>query len=122
MEISEKIRTLRKRKHMTQVELAKTAGISVMTLRRYENGDREPKITVLNEIAQALGTDLNYFYDIPQYSEEELDMMADIAAFSAIALEDETLAKIAKLLMELSDQQLRQVYSILEALYDNPQD
>ncbi|ADL36053.1 HTH domain-containing protein (plasmid) [Butyrivibrio proteoclasticus B316] len=44
----------------TQRELAKDAGITEVSLSRYITGDREPKGTVLLNLAKALGTTTDY--------------------------------------------------------------
>lgn len=58
MEVGKMIRNKRKEKKLTQIELAQTAGIAVNSLRLYESGKREPKHSVLINIAHALDTDV----------------------------------------------------------------
>ena len=53
MTIEQELRALRELQHMTQVQLADKAGISVTTLRK-ERGERV-KLDVLELIAEALG-------------------------------------------------------------------
>ena len=48
------IRDIRKSHALTQEELAKRSGISVMSLRRYEANDRTPGVDALERIAAAL--------------------------------------------------------------------
>ena len=55
MEIGENIRRIRKIQKMTQAELAKKTGISLATIRRYENGDYSPNLERIKIIADALG-------------------------------------------------------------------
>lgn len=50
----ENIRHVRKIKGLTQEELAKKAGMSTMSIRRYENGERIIKLDALKRIATAL--------------------------------------------------------------------
>ena len=52
----ENIKNLRKAKKINQEELAKIIGVSVDTIRRYESGEREPRIAELQAIAAALNT------------------------------------------------------------------
>lgn len=52
--IGEKIRDRRKWRDLTQQQLADAAGISVMSIRRYESGEREPTEKVVEVIAKAL--------------------------------------------------------------------
>ena len=54
MTIEQELRALREFHHMTQVQLADKAGISVTTLRKMERGERV-KLDVLELIAEALG-------------------------------------------------------------------
>ncbi len=55
MNTGERIKAKRKRANLTQEELARKAGISVFTLQKYEIGARNPKLTTLQKIANALG-------------------------------------------------------------------
>ena len=54
MTVSENIRNLRKQNGITQKELAKRSGIAEITIRKYENNDRQPKIEQIEKIAKAL--------------------------------------------------------------------
>lgn len=54
MTISERIKSMRKEQKLTQEELSKKAGISTMSVRRYENGERSPDLSVIKKIADAL--------------------------------------------------------------------
>lgn len=123
MSISKNLKALRKQKGITQQGLADKAGISKMSLSRYEKGDRIPTIKILEKLALALDVDVDEIYDkviVPQNEwSEDLDA---VAIFSTQAMKDENRQKIAKLLNQLSDQQLRQVILILEALADNSKD
>lgn len=55
MELYEKIKYFRNREKLTQEELSHKVGISINTLQRYEYGEREPNISTLQRIADALG-------------------------------------------------------------------
>lgn len=52
--IGEKIKEQRKWKGLTQQQLANESNISVMSVRRYESGEREPTQEVVKIIAQVL--------------------------------------------------------------------
>ena len=56
--IGENIKRIRKWKGFTQAELAARAGISTMSVRRYETGERELTFETAELIAQALEIDL----------------------------------------------------------------
>ena len=52
------MRRERKKQGMTQAELAEKAGVSTMTIRRYESGDRKPRFEEVLKISDALS--INY--------------------------------------------------------------
>lgn len=51
----DKIREYRKLAGLTQQELAQKTGISMMSIRRYERGERNPTYETISKIASALG-------------------------------------------------------------------
>jgi transcriptional regulator with XRE-family HTH domain len=55
----EKIQKLRKEKGLTQAELAKKSGLSEISIRKYENNDRKPKLETIRKIAIALDVYMN---------------------------------------------------------------
>ena len=59
--IGECIRKTRKLKGFTQEELAHASGLSVMSIRRYESGERFPSEETLNRIASALQVPISRF-------------------------------------------------------------
>lgn len=68
------IKKIRKSKKMTQAECAKKAKISLMSYRRYENGEREPTIGVLQQIAFALGVAITELIGLSVNLQNELDI------------------------------------------------
>lgn len=52
--IGEKIREIRKKANLTQKDLAKLSGIAAITIRKYENNERNPKKEQIEKIAKAL--------------------------------------------------------------------
>ncbi|MCH1979496.1 helix-turn-helix domain-containing protein [Lawsonibacter sp. OA9] len=60
--LGENIRHLRKVRGMTQEELAKKAGLSTMSIRRYENGERIVTEKAMAQIATALDVDIYEFF------------------------------------------------------------
>lgn len=58
MKIDEAIKTYRKQRGLTQIQLAELSGIKRSTLSRYESGDNEPPIDVINRLSSVLGVDL----------------------------------------------------------------
>lgn len=64
MTVGEKIRTYRKMRGISQKMLGELAGgINEVTIRKYEAGDRNPKLDQLLKIADALGISINIFMD-----------------------------------------------------------
>jgi|GEM_PF-1188869 transcriptional regulator with XRE-family HTH domain len=59
MSIGSNIRTLRKSLNMAQSKLAEKTGISEISIRKYENDARNPKIENLLKIAEALNVTIN---------------------------------------------------------------
>jgi transcriptional regulator with XRE-family HTH domain len=61
-----RLRTLRRRKGWTQVQLAEAAGVGVVTVARLETGEQTPRPGTMARIARALGvriTDVDEFRD-----------------------------------------------------------
>lgn len=71
MNIGKKIKKYRKLKKLTQKQLANQIEISEMSIRRYERGERQPTVDVLNLIANALDIDTSELLVSPEdYSED----------------------------------------------------
>ncbi len=73
MNIGEHIRKIRKYQGLTQQELAEKTGISLMSIRRYETGEREPRVDILERISEALNEPLLCFYGIQEFREENVE-------------------------------------------------
>ena len=58
MSIGDNIKFLRKRKNITQKQLAESTGIAVITIQQYESGKYEPKIDSLCKLGKALDCDI----------------------------------------------------------------
>ncbi len=63
MNIGESIKYWRTRKELTQKQLAEAADISEISIRKYEAGERIPKITSQAKIAAALGIPVSQLND-----------------------------------------------------------
>ena len=57
------LRTLRQRRGIKQMELARQAGLSKGTLSQFETGQREPSLASLGRLLQALDCDLYELQD-----------------------------------------------------------
>jgi len=51
--------------NMTQVELANKIGTTNVTISRYINGERNPRIEIITEIARAFNVSLDYLVGLP---------------------------------------------------------
>ena len=63
MTLGEKIALKRIKANMTQKQLGERIGLSSDRICQYENGVRTPKSDLLQDIAEALETDVDYFFD-----------------------------------------------------------
>lgn len=61
--VARQIRILRKRRNLSQAELADASGLSRNTLSLLERGLTSPTVSTLKRIAVALGIDINAFFD-----------------------------------------------------------
>lgn len=68
MDIGSKIKELRESKGLTQKELGKRIGVTAVTITRYERGDRNPSIKILNKIADALEVPVNILINDKTFS------------------------------------------------------
>lgn len=60
----ERVRKIRGKKKMSQLELAQKANIDLTTVNEIEQGDREPKLKTIWKIANALAVDLSDLMDL----------------------------------------------------------
>ncbi|WP_282804672.1 helix-turn-helix domain-containing protein [Clostridium tetani] len=65
MKVGENIKKYRKKKGLTQKELAKKINLSEISIRRYEKNINTPTIEVLNKIAEALEVPVSALIDEP---------------------------------------------------------
>lgn len=63
MNIGNRIKDLRKKLNLTQLELADKCGLSKNAIWNYENNKRKPQINVLSSIAAALGVPLSFLIE-----------------------------------------------------------
>jgi transcriptional regulator with XRE-family HTH domain len=54
--VSTKLKTTRQQKGLTQVQVAKTAKVSIRAYQQYESGERTPNAITAKLIAQALNS------------------------------------------------------------------
>lgn len=63
MTLGDKIKQARNMRHLTQSELGSLIGLPTFRIGQYETGVRSPKETQLQEIADALGVNIEFFRD-----------------------------------------------------------
>ena len=73
--IGKKIREERKRRGLTQEELAFKAGISVNFMGQIERATKKPSLDTLEKISSALGIDLKNLFEDVKYCPPEEDLM-----------------------------------------------
>ncbi|RKY30675.1 MAG: transcriptional regulator [Candidatus Omnitrophota bacterium] len=73
--IGKRIREERKRKGLTQEDLAFKAGVSVNFIGQIERATKKPSIDTLEKISSALGIELKNLFEDVEYSPPEEDLM-----------------------------------------------
>lgn len=82
MTVGENIRSLRKKKKLTQKELGERSGIAEITIRQYESGKYKPKLEAIRRIAAVLGVsigELNPDWSSFFREEKEADLRGDFS-------------------------------------------
>ena len=86
VDFSQRIRQLRRDKHMTQVQVAQRIGVTASMVSSYETDIRLPSYDVLLRIADVFGVSVDYLLgrqekrllDISDLSEEEAAVVCDM--------------------------------------------
>ena len=79
-QIGLRIRTARKQKGMNQTQLANALGKSLRTIQKYESGEIEVSIAMINELARLLDTTSTYLFGFDS-QEKPLANMSDVMQF-----------------------------------------
>lgn len=121
--IGEKIRQIRKEKGLTQKELADKAGLSTMSIRRYENGERVAPEKLLKSIACALNLPESFFLDerlpeivVPGYDGTEIIVPSRVVRRIASCLEMNPYSLTSSLLKD--EDSLRKALSRVRGMSD----
>ena len=69
--IGERVRNARRGKKLTQVQLGRLVGYSMNGIAKIERGESDPKFSVLNKLAEVLGTSLSEMVSTPNPSGDE---------------------------------------------------
>lgn len=75
MQLHEKLKALRIRKHFTQQDIADRLGVTRSTVSNFEIGRRKPEIDVLEKLAAIYGVDLNYFATQPICANDLIELV-----------------------------------------------
>lgn len=62
MPIGQRLKELRKSKHLTQAQVAEGINCTTAAYTRYEAGDREPSMETLAMLAEFFGVSMDYLY------------------------------------------------------------
>lgn len=97
--IGEKIKMLRKEKKLTQKELANEIGVTASTVTKYENGQLEPNIEVLNRISNIFRISISALVE-DNYSRKEFSTEPEFLSLYELVnskqLTEETIDKLTK--------------------------
>lgn len=110
----QKLKTLRKRKNMSQKEFAKFFGLAESTISMYERDERRPDFDLLNKFADYFEVSTDYLLgrtNIPALTPQEKDE----AAFQAFA-NDPELNGFYKELPESDEEAVRKLRNIWEII------
>ena len=90
MLFGERLALVRKKKKVSQDELAKTIGVHAPVIGRYERNEVKPSIEVATKMAEVLGASLDYLAGLAEY---ELDnsITKQILSIQALNEDDKTM-------------------------------
>jgi transcriptional regulator with XRE-family HTH domain len=77
MEVGKVIANLRKQRGITQKDLASVLNVSIDTVRRWEQGKRDPRAGELDKIAEALETNIPYLMGEGIYAGKTIKGISD---------------------------------------------
>jgi len=106
MEIGNKIREVRKRKNISQNQLAEMLGTTQPALAAIESNKRMPKIETLERIAAALGVDI-------------LALLPSYVTAEAVSLTTPEEKELFKIMSDLNDTGQKKVLDYATDIHDN---
>lgn len=119
MEIGEKIKKLRKERKLTQNKLSEISGISESAIRKYEKGERIPKIDVIKKIAMALEVDISELITIPTFERSTVKLIPSQGdGINLTLFKQETEEKLDKILRKISTSNSFNRISCILSSYD----
>lgn len=81
------IRTHRRRQGLTQKELAEKTGLSVLTIFRYESGEREPRASDIQKLCEVFGCSETELLNGPAKNEWKIEIIWEVEELNAMAIE-----------------------------------
>lgn len=78
MTVGEKIKMYRSLFNVTQKELAERSGVSEISIRKYEAGERNPKLEQIRKIAHALEWPEEEFFELPYKETTDVKTVGDV--------------------------------------------
>ena len=129
MTLGEKLKYLRARKNMTQLELSEKIGVTLRSVKYYEKNERFPEDDVLNKISNTLDTSVTFLKndekDI-EFTKQELFLQAAKEQYGTKGAKDakKTLDNVRGLLYDddLSGESKEAFLSVIEELYFESKD
>lgn len=79
MTLGERLKALRADKKITMHDLAQKLGIGMSTISQYENGRREPNISIVKKLADFYGVTVDYLISGKEEKPTKTDKIADLA-------------------------------------------
>ena len=84
MDISDKLKTLRKEKGLTQKKLAELSGVSENAIKQYEGNKRTPRIEQLKLLADALDTTTAHLLGVTVFHEKQAEVLNNLTSSNFI--------------------------------------
>ena len=101
MKVSERIRSIRVAKKLSQKEVINAIGMGAAQYSRIENGKTDPSISTLEKIANALGITLSELFKDDELQE--------------VSSSDKTIMEKVKLMESLEEEEQQTLFKILDA-------
>ena len=110
MTIGDRIRRIRKKRRLTQAELAMMSGLSLSAIQGYEHGRYEPKRKSLESIAEVFKIPVDELYDMPvQLGTNLAEVGTDCISRQAAIDDIWTVSPLARLDRKWIDRWLKQL-------------
>lgn len=110
-----RIKELRKNKHITQGELADYLGISTQAISLYERNEREPKLATWQKLADFFGVGVGYLQGLTEIRDTHKSGMGSLVSESAEA----ALANLSNYINEVGTEHFREEMAINGAEADS---